>query len=153
MLLGLIGKDTTFTGRTVLWVLVLESIFKKPLLGYGYQAFWTGESGPSLYLYLSSESDWLAPHAHNGYLDMWLDLGIFSVVIIIIGIVVNLYRQFKTFFITYQYRDFAIMQVFVVLIGVNFFESLFLKPNNIFWVFYFYCIIYISEQIRARKIE
>jgi len=38
--LGMLGKDTTLTGRTVLWGIAENEIPKHPLLGVGYSAFW-----------------------------------------------------------------------------------------------------------------
>ena len=33
---ALLGRDTTFTGRTEIWRAVLEAIFKRPYIGYGF---------------------------------------------------------------------------------------------------------------------
>jgi O-antigen ligase len=76
----LLGKDPTMTGRTVIWAALFRSIFKRPLLGYGYLAFWQGHSGESRNLaiqlnlpdYTSSES---------GILELWLELGIIGVLL------------------------------------------------------------------------
>ena len=38
--LGLIGKDPTLTGRTDIWSAVIELIYEKPVLGWGYRAMW-----------------------------------------------------------------------------------------------------------------
>jgi exopolysaccharide production protein ExoQ len=37
---GVLGKDPTLTGRTVLWHIALDQISKQPFLGIGYSAFW-----------------------------------------------------------------------------------------------------------------
>jgi exopolysaccharide production protein ExoQ len=37
---GVLGKDMTFTGRTVLWKIALDQIHGRPMLGGGYSAFW-----------------------------------------------------------------------------------------------------------------
>ncbi len=37
---GVLGKDATLTGRTVLWRIALTEIGKAPFLGIGYYAFW-----------------------------------------------------------------------------------------------------------------
>ena len=39
-LLELIGKDPTLTGRTEIWAYVIQDIWMKPLLGWGYYVFW-----------------------------------------------------------------------------------------------------------------
>ncbi len=73
LLLGL-GKDSTLTGRSTIWSHVIESIVRRPLLGYGYDAFWQGLKGPSLLI--TSEVGWQVPHSHNGYLEVLLALGV-----------------------------------------------------------------------------
>jgi O-antigen ligase len=63
----------SFTGRLPLWMELTHSIEDRPLLGYGYRAFWdrqhTLEVGEAL-------GGWQVPHAHDGYLDTTLDFGL-----------------------------------------------------------------------------
>jgi len=73
-ILALVGKDTTLTGRTEVWKQLVVAIGHRPLLGYGYGAFWTGLSGESLDVFINA--GWFAPSAHNAYLELWLGLGI-----------------------------------------------------------------------------
>lgn len=73
-LLALIGKDSTFTGRTDVWKQLLVAIQHHPILGYGYGAFWTGLSGESLDVL--AVAGWIVPSAHNAYLELWIALGI-----------------------------------------------------------------------------
>lgn len=72
--LGGLGKDTTLTGRATLWEFARHSIAEKPGLGYGYDAFWTGDR---------FDAEWLRwvmqqrlAHFHNGFLDIGVQLGI-----------------------------------------------------------------------------
>jgi exopolysaccharide production protein ExoQ len=72
---ALVGKDATLTGRLPIWeVLVTHSIPARPLLGYGFNTYFT-PSNPE-YLRLVEIVDWPAPHAHNGYLNLAVELGI-----------------------------------------------------------------------------
>lgn len=76
LLFYVLGRDSTLTGRTDLWALLLSAIAKHPFLGYGYGAFWSGMKGEALNVYIASK--WLPTGAHNGYLELWLGLGIFA---------------------------------------------------------------------------
>jgi O-antigen ligase len=67
------GKDSTLTGRTAIWDGAVEAIMKQPVLGYGYSAFWLGLKGESANTVLATR--WMVPAAHNGFLDLWLQLG------------------------------------------------------------------------------
>jgi exopolysaccharide production protein ExoQ len=68
-----LGRDSTLTGRTQLWHASLEAIRHRPLLGYGYGGFWNGWSAPSTEVWL--RNPWGPPNAHNGILDVALNLG------------------------------------------------------------------------------
>jgi exopolysaccharide production protein ExoQ len=64
------GKDSTLTGRTALWDLVLR-LSGNPLIGTGFESFWLGSRRETIWnLYW-----WHPNEAHNGYLEMFLNLG------------------------------------------------------------------------------
>jgi O-antigen ligase len=67
--------DSSFTGRSDVWVYALSKAAEKPLFGYGYLAFWNTEA--MLYGGGEQSTDWAqtASHAHNGYLDAVLSMG------------------------------------------------------------------------------
>ncbi len=65
-----LGRDATFSGRTVIWH-VLPSFVRNPWLGAGYESFL---SGPRL-VQLKAIIDKTFQEAHNGYLEIWLNLG------------------------------------------------------------------------------
>jgi len=75
-----LGKDPTMTGRTVLWAGLIELAEKRPILGYGYSAFWRGLNGPTRYLAL--QLNWLGlAGAENGVLETTLELGIVGILL------------------------------------------------------------------------
>jgi exopolysaccharide production protein ExoQ len=78
--LSLLGKDPTLTGRTTIWAAVMMSILKKPLIGYGFKAFWQGLNGESANAILTMKWPGLS-YSENGVLDLWLDLGGIGVVL------------------------------------------------------------------------
>jgi O-antigen ligase len=83
LLLPAVGKDPTLSERTVIWAAVWTTIAKQPVLGYGYGAFWTGLQGPSLNIVLIS--GWALAQAQNGFLDVWLQVGIAGVLLILLA--------------------------------------------------------------------
>jgi O-antigen ligase len=78
--LALIGKDPTLTGRTGIWSSLLVSIWKRPLVGYGYFAFWKGLYGESANVVLQAHWPGMS-YAENGVLELWLELGAVAVVL------------------------------------------------------------------------
>jgi O-antigen ligase len=69
-----VGRDASLTGRGPLWHEVLRVIAKRPLLGHGYAGFWNEDSREVQYLWL--KIGWQAPDAHDGYLDVAVELGL-----------------------------------------------------------------------------
>lgn len=77
-----IGRDITFTGRTVLWADILEEAKDHLVLGCGYGSFWTPLNMNLLYLY--EDHVWLPNQAHMGYLDILNETGIIGLVLFIL---------------------------------------------------------------------
>jgi exopolysaccharide production protein ExoQ len=74
-----LGRNATLSGRTGIWAAVLISIAKRPLLGYGFYAFWRGLTGESASLIV--RSNWLFGYAHNGVLEICLQMGVMGVAV------------------------------------------------------------------------
>ena len=85
---GAVGKDPTLTDRTKIWAFVL-GMRTNPLVGTGYESFWMG---PRLdYVWHKAGLGGLT-EAHNGYLEVYLNLGIIGVVLLI-GFLISGYRN------------------------------------------------------------
>jgi len=70
--LALIGRDATLTNRTRIWSAALDALAERPLLGYGYHAFWRSDAAARI----GARIGWEPQHAHNGFLDVGLELGV-----------------------------------------------------------------------------
>jgi O-antigen ligase len=81
-LLNLLGKDSSLTGRTQIWDAVLHSIAQRPLLGYGYQAFWMGLEGESYHVILAVS--WMLNQAQSGFLDVTLEMGLAGLTLVLL---------------------------------------------------------------------
>jgi exopolysaccharide production protein ExoQ len=66
-----LASPTTLTGRIPIWLQMLDDIRLRPILGYGYGAFWT----PERVHRLSYIHDWEFSNAHSIYLESLLNLG------------------------------------------------------------------------------
>ncbi len=65
-----IGRNSTLTGRTQIWAAVLAQHIN-PVLGTGFESFWMGNRLQSVW----SLSQVGIEEAHNGYLELYLNLG------------------------------------------------------------------------------
>ena len=132
--LSALGRDATLTGRTDLWAAAVERISERPVAGYGHSAFWLGHSGPSAAVL--ERVGWEAPHAHNGALDLALDLGLLGLALYVLGYAVATARAAASLRRIHT-AEGAWPLVFLLLVLLyNVTESVILRPNNLFWVLY-----------------
>ena len=68
-------SDPSFTGRDVIWRFTLDHIAERPVLGYGFQAFWGTSELKSAWSYLESWG-YRASDAHNSYLNVAVMTGV-----------------------------------------------------------------------------
>ena len=126
--LATMGREddvSSLSGRTPLWEELLNSASKKPVLGYGYLAFWNSEKIE----YLSATLRWEISQGHNLYIDVLLDGGIVGLFLSGIAIILG-YVETATQYSEKKQIEYAILFGILVYAGVNgFAESLFKPPN------------------------
>lgn len=77
--IGRIESDTsTFSGRSFIWHDLLPNLWDRPIIGYGYGAFWSLERIEQI-----SYSVWIATDAHSIYLDTILSIGIVGLTLLL----------------------------------------------------------------------
>jgi O-antigen ligase len=89
-----LGKSSDLTGRSDLWNLLIDMLSQNLFLGFGYGAFWD-----KYHKVLIAYSGWDAPHAHNGFLDLSLSLGIVGLGLFFVSLLFFLSKglpQFKS---------------------------------------------------------
>jgi O-antigen ligase len=88
-----VGKDPTLTDRTKIWGAVL-GMHTNPLVGTGYQSFWLG---PRLDWFWRNAGLGHINEAHNGFLEVYLDLGIIGDTLLVVFLIAS-YRTICTRF-------------------------------------------------------
>jgi len=73
-----VGRDPTLTDRTKIWSFLL-SMKTNPFFGVGYESFWLG---PRLEWFWRNASLGHINEAHNGYLEVYLNLGIIGLLLL-----------------------------------------------------------------------
>ena len=126
IVLAAYGKDATFTGRTNIWSGALWAIERRPLLGYGYGGVWISENVEPTFS-IMRRIGFRAFHAHNGALDVILQVGVIGIVLFVCLFVPTLTSSLRL-----ARRGSAVGAAIVVAglaIGVmSLSESLFLGP-------------------------
>jgi exopolysaccharide production protein ExoQ len=124
-IVGASGKDMTFNGRTDLWEYVNIAIGERPWFGYGYYAFWTSGFAVKVRAIYS----W-ASNAHNGFLELLLDLGWVGFSCFVVGLVrffVMAINRIVT--VAKRAEDYWPMQMLVIILILNFSEARLLNPS------------------------
>ncbi len=129
-----LGRDATLTDRTEIWSAVIHMIREQPWLGYGYGGFWLGWDGASAYVLLTVYFDPLT--AHNGVLDLWLDLGLLGVVVFTLGFVMAYLRAITWVRAIGSVVGLWPLAYLTLVLLQNLTESVILTQNDIFWVLY-----------------
>jgi exopolysaccharide production protein ExoQ len=131
-----IGRDPTFTGRTNIWHAVL-STHTNPLIGTGYESFWLG---PRL------NQVWqLAGHvneAHNGYLEIYLNLGVIG--LFLLGVL--LVSTYRTIF-----RNLTPLSSLISLNLALWVIALFYNMTEAAFTASFMCLTFLLGTIEVRR--
>lgn len=106
-----LGRDMTFTGRTELWKTVMN-MDTNPLIGTGYESFWLGDRLRTLW-----EKHWWRPNqAHNGFIEIYLNMGMVGV-FLLTSVIMSAYRKIrKTLLNEFYYGSLRLVFLVVALI-------------------------------------
>jgi O-antigen ligase len=134
LVVGSVGKDLTLTGRTDIWPIVIRQGLQRPILGYGYSGFWGDWNSPGAAVW--KDYGWLAPNAHNGFIDLWIQLGFVGAAVFILGFLQMFIRSLQ---LSKQsdpslYSWSVIYLIFTCLINST--ESSLMVNNSLNWVLF-----------------
>ena len=144
LLLGLVGKDATLTGRTQIWAAVLRQIAHRPITGYGFGAVWDSTSLWGPLPWISKEQGFVVHEAHNTWLGLWLELGLLGLIawtLLFVGVwvraLVALYSR--------QAAYFALP--FLVVFSLHTFtESAALAQNDVIWLLFSATVVKLAQR-------
>jgi exopolysaccharide production protein ExoQ len=138
--LELLGKDPTLTGRTDLWAMVIPDIYQRPLLGWGYMAFWSSDSPAAKEI--SDALGWHVPQAHNGILEILLNIGLIGTAFFLFLWGRNVGLAFQCMKIRYETMAITCLLSCVGLVFAGFTEVVLVyygTSTAVFFVSGFYC--------------
>lgn len=148
-LLAALGKDATLTKRTEIWSAVWAAISSRVLLGYGFGGFWTGIQGHSGRLL--ADLGFVARHAHNGFLDLWLELGIVGLTVFAAGYfyaernAIRLLRKNRGRLATWP------LQYLCFMLLCNLAEGPILRQNSLYWALYVAVVVCSATALRIQR--
>jgi len=137
-LLGTLGRNSTLTGRTDIWNQVL-SMAQSPFLGTGFESFWLGPRLQKIW-----NIWWWHPNeAHNGYIEVYLNLGWVGVALLGVLLVTGYRNIMATFRTKPELAEIKLAYFFVAII-YNFTESA-IRTMNPVWIVFLLSILAIPD--------
>lgn len=131
-ILQALGKDPSLTGRTLIWEALMRRVAERPMTGYGFSAFWGVDSIPAREIRL--ETQWPVPSAHNGWIDLLVQLGwpgaIFVGAVMLVSAILAIVRL-NGMGAREGYWSIAYLTVFTAL---SLSESVLLTHANLPWI-------------------
>lgn len=139
-LLAMFGRNATLTGRTDLWNLCL-TLVTNPVFGAGYESFWLGSRLEKMWNYIPGVNQ-----AHNGYLEIYLNLGWVGVALLV-SLLIAGYRNIIRALRRREPSASLRLAIFVVACVTNCTEAGF-KMMHPMWI----AVLAVSAAWPARKI-
>ncbi|PYX84245.1 MAG: hypothetical protein DMG70_06930 [Acidobacteria bacterium] len=127
-------RDASLSGRTTIWGASLLMGMDRLWIGHGFNAFWLGDEGPSGTV--RQIAGWNVPGAHNGFLEIWLDLGFVGLALFFLGFVRHIWKAARCFLREDRWEDAWPILFLIFLFFVNLAQSALLSPNYVFWILY-----------------
>jgi exopolysaccharide production protein ExoQ len=127
-LLQTIGRDSSLTGRSDIWKLAL-SMAGNPVYGTGFEGFWMGKRLEAMW-----RVDRNISQAHNGYIEIYLNLGLIGL-ILLGAIIVKGYRNVFYGFRQHPYNYNVRLAFFATALVYNLTEAMFRMLSPV-WIFF-----------------
>jgi exopolysaccharide production protein ExoQ len=132
-----LGKDMTLNGRTEFWAQLLDRLeLHNLLLGYGLNGFWQPWRGMNNPAHgILNSGGFVPPHAHNGFLDVALSLGLIGFILFAISFLIVLSQSFQ-FFLRNKSADSSLPLIILLYILLSNLSETQLIGSNYIWILY-----------------
>ena len=157
-----LGRDPTLTGRTKLWnwAIGINVEAGRELLGSGYRAFWIDANTKYFFEFFAwaqsldgtrSETFSGPDHAHSGYVDTYLQLGLVGVSVLAVTVFsagINLRRALSKGILDIGFI-FAVILGFVLVYAIT--EKSLLQQSEDLWLFFIFAYLALIKETLLRN--
>jgi len=139
-------RDLTLTGRTEIWKLCLKFV-ENPLIGVGYDSFWLGERLDLFW----GKVEGHPVQAHNGYIDVYIQIGIIGL-FAIAAVMISIYNRIRKTLV----NDFELGSiqciVFIQYLIYNIPEDAF-KLHSLYWFSFLLIELIVRNGVQPEVLE
>jgi O-antigen ligase len=137
-IVDLTGHEATIIGRAELWR-QLFALHTNPIFGVGFESFWLGNR----LVLLSEGRPWQPNEAHNGYLEIYLNLGLVGL-LMLIGLFIATFRKIRTDLLqNFEWGRFR-LAFLVAVVFYNWTEATFRGLSLVWFAFYIIALDYLN---------
>ena len=136
------GRDSSFTGRLPLWQTLLKIGSRRPILGFGFGSFWLGEQSRQLW----NTFLWRPTTGHNGYLDVFIDLGLVGLALLALLIVKAVKTLLARYDVTCAFHRLQ-LSLLIMCLAHNMTESSFGRGSVFIWIL----LLWLSAVVRKKE--
>jgi exopolysaccharide production protein ExoQ len=140
------GRNSTLTERTDIWAMVIKLVPNR-WVGAGYESFWLG---PRLNTMVATVTRWWVPNqSHNGYLEIYANLGWLGVGCLALVIFWGYHRVIRAWRQKLPASD-LMLAYFLTGVIFNLTEAAFFRMMFPVWMFFFIAITAPGRQQSSR---
>ncbi|MDU5107128.1 O-antigen ligase family protein [Clostridium sp.] len=122
LMIGMLGKTLTFSGRKYIWSYALEELTNNPIRGNGFNSTEYLLKGKVIPIY-----ERVASHTHNGFLELFLQTGFIGLILLISIIIITYRYTFKL-----NKHEANLVRAYIVIFVVfNFMEPYILNSVSV----------------------
>jgi len=143
LIIEILGRDPDLTTRVPLWktLLALET---NPLIGVGYESFWSGERLVHIWRHFPG-----VMQAHNGYLDLYMNVGLIGLLLLLASIISGLVTTVRH--LDHDYATSLLRIAFIVAVVLYNWTEATLKPVSNVVIMLLWGILEVSGVTEPRE--
>jgi exopolysaccharide production protein ExoQ len=126
--LDALGKDSTLTGRTVLWEMGAEAFYSRWWLGYGFKGFWADPVTSEQLRFVFGQD---IPYFHNNYVEVAVAFGIWGPLVLGAGLLVAFVRAARAYLSDTQFVKVWPVTYLVFVLVLTYVENPLFANHNI----------------------
>ena len=145
-----LGKDATLTGRTEIWDAIVRVMEGHAWTGFGYGAIWDDTDAFAPLAWITHYANFRAGHAHNGWMEIWINIGLLGVVAFGLWFIETWFRTIWTTLATGQGAWIALPFMAAYSIAMLT-ESITLTWHDMRWVLF--CMVAVKLALGADQLD